>query len=325
MDPLISIIVPVYNVEQYLDKCITSIVKQTYSNIEIILVNDGSTDNSERICYDWEKKDFRIRVISKKNGGLSSARNVGIDNAHGDYIGFVDSDDYITLDMYQVLYENMETTESDLSMCGLFDVFNGKIRSVNADAKPFVVSAKEAIKIVFEATITSVTAVNKLYKKTLFDRVRYPEGKIAEDAFVIFDVINQCNRIVITPEQKYYYIHRNDSITTKKFDLKYMNVIEAYNRNYQLIIDYYPELEPIGNMRLCWAYYYVLDRLIIDDPNQYKELEQQIISYLNNQYKFVIKSRYFTKPRKISAMCLRISKYLYKLCVRVQNKRYKAL
>ena len=124
MDEKISVIVPVYNVEQYLERCVDSIINQTYKNLEIILVNDGSTDNSGQLCDELAKKDDRIRVIHKKNGGLSDARNVGIDEAESELIGFIDSDDYIDEDMYELLINNMKNANADLSMCGHFDVYN---------------------------------------------------------------------------------------------------------------------------------------------------------------------------------------------------------
>ena len=124
MDEKISVIVPVYNVEQYLERCVDSIINQTYKNLEILLVNDGSTDNSGQLCDELAKKDDRIRVIHKENGGLSDARNVGIDEAEAELIGFIDSDDYIDEDMYETLYRQLRESNADLSMCGHYDVFH---------------------------------------------------------------------------------------------------------------------------------------------------------------------------------------------------------
>lgn len=124
----LSIIVPVYKVEQYLDKCVESILAQTFTDYEIILVDDGSPDNCGQMCREWERRDGRIRTIHKENGGLSDARNAGIDIAKGDYIGFVDSDDYIKPDMFEVLVANLERNNADISMCGYMDVYANGVR-----------------------------------------------------------------------------------------------------------------------------------------------------------------------------------------------------
>ena len=125
--PIVSVIVPVFNVEKYLDKCIESLIKQKLKDIEIILVDDGSTDLSGKICDEWKTKDSRIQVIHKKNGGLSDARNVGVELAKGKYIGFVDSDDYVSDDMFQILYQNIEKENADISICGMYHCYADKI------------------------------------------------------------------------------------------------------------------------------------------------------------------------------------------------------
>ena len=168
MDEKISVIVPVYNVEQYLERCVESIINQTYKNLEIILVDDGSTDNSGKLCDELAKKDNRIKVIHKENGGLSDARNRGIEEAAANIVGFIDSDDYIDKDMYEVLFENLKKTGANLSMCGHYDVFNGIIPNQVENIEVKLLSPSQAIKMVMEAKILSVTAVNKLYKKDLF-------------------------------------------------------------------------------------------------------------------------------------------------------------
>lgn len=168
MGEKISVIVPVYNVEQYLERCVDSIINQTYTNLEIILVNDGSTDNSGKLCDELAKKDERIRVIHKENGGLSDARNRGIEEAESDLVGFIDSDDYIDNDMYEILLKNLNNTDADLSMCALYDVYNNTPEAQVTNKETWKLSSEQAIKMVMEAKILSVTAVNKLYRKSLF-------------------------------------------------------------------------------------------------------------------------------------------------------------
>lgn len=312
MDEKISVIVPVYNVEQYLERCIDSIINQTYKNLEIILVNDGSTDNSGQLCDELAKKDGRIRVIHKKNGGLSDARNVGVDEAKAELIGFIDSDDYIDEDMYELLINNLKAANADLSMCGHYDVYNNVLEAQVVDKKTWELSPQEAIKMVMEAKILSVTAVNKLYKKSLFSEIKFEIGKIAEDAFIMIKLLDKCNKIVATNEKKYYYVHRENSITTQKFSLKFLNVIEAYEQNKEIILEKYPELKEVAQMRMNWAYFYVLDRLLLDKDYNDKKLENKLISYLKDYSKSILTDSLFTKGRKIGFVALLLNRNLYR-------------
>mgnify|MGYP003356450901 FL=1 len=297
MKEKISIIVPVYNVEAYLEKCVESILKQTYTNLEILLVNDGSTDKSGELCDKLALRDHRIRVIHKENGGLSDARNRGIDEASSNLIGFIDSDDYIDEDMYETLYRQMVASKADLSMCGHYDVYHQIPEKQVAEIKTWELMPEEAIKMVMEAKILSVTAVNKLYKKALFEQLRFRIGKIAEDAFIMVDLIHQCSKIVATNEKKYYYVHRENSITTQKFSLKFLNVIEAYEQNAKIISENYPDLYDVAIMRLNWAYFYVLDRLLVDNDFKDKVLEDRLISYLKKNKKSILMDSRFTRAR----------------------------
>ena len=321
MKEKISIIVPVYNVEAYLEKCVESILKQTYTNLEILLVNDGSTDKSGELCDKLALRDHRIRVIHKENGGLSDARNRGIDEASSNLIGFIDSDDYIDEDMYETLYRQMVASKADLSMCGHYDVYHQIPEKQVAEIKTWELMPEEAIKMVMEAKILSVTAVNKLYKKALFEQLRFRIGKIAEDAFIMVDLIHQCSKIVATNEKKYYYVHRENSITTQKFSLKFLNVIEAYEQNAEIISENYPDLYDVAIMRLNWAYFYVLDRLLVDNDFKDKVLEDRLISYLKKNKKSILMDSRFTRARKMSFLALCLSRKLYLRILLAQTKR----
>lgn len=317
----ISIIVPVYNVEAYLERCVESILKQTYTNLEILLVNDGSTDKSGELCDKLALRDHRIRVIHKENGGLSDARNRGIDEASSNLIGFIDSDDYIDEDMYETLYRQMVASKADLSMCGHYDVYHQIPEKQVAEIKTWELMPEEAIKMVMEAKILSVTAVNKLYKKALFEQLRFRIGKIAEDAFIMVDLIHQCSKIVATNEKKYYYVHRENSITTQKFSLKFLNVIEAYEQNAKIISENYPDLYDVAIMRLNWAYFYVLDRLLVDNDFKDKVLEDRLISYLKKNKKSILMDSRFTRARKMIFLALCLSRKLYLKILLAQTKR----
>ena len=321
MEEKISVIVPVYNVEAYLERCVESILKQTYSNLEILLVNDGSTDKSGELCDQLALRDQRIRVIHKENGGLSDARNRGIDEASSDLIGFIDSDDYIDEDMYETLYRHLRESNADLSMCGHYDVFHQIPEKQVSEIKTWNLSSEEAIKMVMEAKVLSVTAVNKLYKKELFNHLKFEVGKIAEDAFIMIRLLDQCQKVVATNEKKYYYVHRENSITTQKFSLKFLNVIEAYEQNANIIREHYPAIADVATMRLNWAYFYVLDRLLIDSDFKDKLLEDKLIHYLKQNRVNILRDARFTNARKISFLALLFSRKLYtKILLRQHNR-----
>ena len=252
---------------------------------------------------------------------MSDARNRGIDEASSNLIGFIDSDDYIDEDMYETLYRQMVASKADLSMCGHYDVYHQIPEKQVAEIKTWELMPEEAIKMVMEAKILSVTAVNKLYKKALFEQLRFRIGKIAEDAFIMVDLIHQCSKVVATNEKKYYYVHRENSITTQKFSLKFLNVIEAYEQNAKIISENYPDLYDVAIMRLNWAYFYVLDRLLVDNDFKDKVLEDRLISYLKKNKKSILMDSRFTRARKMSFLALCLSRKLYLKILLAQTKR----
>ena len=197
--PKISIIVPVYNVEKYLEKCIDSILNQSFRDFELILVDDGSTDNSGYVCDRYKDQDNRIIVIHKENGGVSSARNRGLDIARGDFIGFMDSDDFIHKDMYKILYDNLIKNEADLAICKAQNVYQDETIKLNNIVEDFpvkVLTSKDALKKLYNIRTTFVYAWNKLYKRELFEELRYPENKIYEDEWLSPKLLYKSSKIV---------------------------------------------------------------------------------------------------------------------------------
>lgn len=317
----ISIIIPVYNSEKYLTACIDSVLAQTLADFELILVDDGSSDKSGEICDGYALRDERVKVYHTENSGSSAARNYGIDRACGSYLGFIDSDDVIEPDMYELLYNNMIREDADMSMCGLADVYDGKVTNKKDKNIYKVMDAEEAIKTVMEAELTSVTPVNKLYKRELFDDTRYPVGKDSgEDASVIVELLMKCKKTVLDTSQKYYYVHRSNSITTRDFRPSDLSVIQAYQKNYSLITEYYPKLADIAVMRLCWAHFFVLDRLLIS-PNrrEHKAIEKRLVGFIRKNTGFILRDRYFRKTRKLATIMLKINVGLYRMIVTVHG------
>lgn len=234
MDKLISIIVPVYNVEKYLKRCVDSLINQTYKNLQIILVDDGSQDNCAAICDEYSKADSRITVIHKKNAGVSAARNSGLDIAEGDYVGFVDSDDYIHPEMYEFLLRAIEENNGDMSLVWYEFVYEddnnnllnccqeysvGKVYGNNEDAVMALYNREFRI---------NVGPWNKLYKKNIFKDLRYPTDKIrGEDESVIHIILSSCNKVVVLKNKMYYYFHRNGSVMNSNNPKIYIDQINA--------------------------------------------------------------------------------------------------
>lgn len=220
----ISVIVPVYNVENYIYKCLESIINQTYKNLEIILVNDGSTDNSGKICDEYAIKDVRIKTIHKQNGGLSDARNAGLDIATGDYLSFIDSDDYIALDMYDVLYNQMIKDGTDIAVTKLIPFVEGQIPKENDLTYSYVLNVEEF----FGSVEFNVTACNRLYNAKLWKNIRFPYGKLHEDVFVEHLITGQCDKISCVEKGMYFYLKRNSSIMNSTFNIRRLDAIDAY-------------------------------------------------------------------------------------------------
>ena len=222
---VVSVIVPIYNIERYINRCIDSILDQTYTLLEIILVDDGSTDNCSQICDDYAKKDQRIIVIHKKNSGLSDARNSGIEVAHGDYLMFVDGDDWIRKDMISLLIRSVQKNNVKLGMCGYYKVNESDSLLQEEILEPAVWSEIQFWEYYYggfyrktkieSKTVSCVTAWGKLYKRELFNYVRYTSGKHHEDEIILHEIISQCDRISVIGEPLYYYCSRDGSIMSR--------------------------------------------------------------------------------------------------------------
>lgn len=260
MKPLISIIVPIYKVEKYLKRCIESIIAQTYQNIEIILVDDGSPDNCGKICDLYKKKDKRIKVIHKKNGGLSDARNSGIRIAKGEYIGFVDSDDFIKADMYENMLNAVLNNNTKLAICDFqcVDELGNNIKMEESPIKDYHFNVNDLLpKLVQTGGWFYIVAWNKLYHTSLLNEDFFPKGKYHEDEFVISQLLYKAKEISCISTKEYYYtVQRSGSIMENEIDIKHLDYFYAlYNRckfyekikKYNLINDnrtiYFREME----------------------------------------------------------------------------------
>ncbi len=269
--PIISVIVPVYNMAPYIERCLNSICEQTFQALESILVDDGSTDGSGDICDEYAEKDGRIRVVHKQNQGLSAARNTGIELSACDLVGFVDSDDWIEPDMYQVLYDNLCKYNAEVSTCAHDRVkFDG---SVSVD--PVVRDREEAMLAVMQDPYISVFAWNKLYKKSLFNRVRYPNGRLYEDYYVILELLEEASLMVSTNAPKYHYTIREDSITNQTYRPGEEDRVVAAQKNLELVKDKYPALLSVAKSRYLLAHFLCLEKILHSDNGSYSREKKE--------------------------------------------------
>ncbi len=238
---MISVVVPVYNVENYIERCLDSILNQTYRDLEIILVDDGSTDNSGRICDEYEKSDSRIKVIHRENGGLSAARNTGIKASCGEYLIFIDSDDYIHPKMLEILAGNLINNQSDIAICGFKKIYDDEVTEY--EEKPgttiSIYSGREACLNMYDDRLAVMTVVawNKLYKRSLFENIFYPEGKIHEDEFTTYKLLYNSGRVVYFDGELYYYVQRKGSITNDEvYSVAHLSILEMNDERIEFFI-----------------------------------------------------------------------------------------
>jgi glycosyltransferase involved in cell wall biosynthesis len=247
MSAIISVVVPVYKVEPYIRRCIESIIGQTYTNLEIFLVDDGSPDCCGKICDEYAQKDSRIKVIHKVNGGVSDARNVALDLATGEYITFIDSDDYVSKYYIEYLYNNLLKEKADISCCGVKVFFKdaGVINDMPGliDDNLKVFDTASAIKEMLYSKYFSNSPCGKLYKLELFNNIRYPRRKLFEDMFATYKLIDVASNVVYGPQKLYYYFRgRKESITGSVEIDKRMDVIEAEKEIMLFLEDKYPDI-----------------------------------------------------------------------------------
>lgn len=307
MEDKISIIVPVYNVELQIRKCIKSLINQTYKNIEIILIDDESPDNCGKICDAFAKEDDRIKVIHKKNGGVCAARNSGLEVATGDYIGFIDPDDWATSDMFEYLLDNLKKYDADISCCRYFRVIPNKKIYSNTDGELYIYNKEQAIEeLVNNFTIRSVFW-NKLFKKELFENLKFPVGMIYEGTYLVHKIFELANKIVYLPDPKYYYY---------KYEKSYVNTITVKNQcdyvcahieRYNDLNKKYPKLklklisyivkECVNLVEIC----YKKKREI----KQNKEIIMKINDFIKDNYNYILKMDNVNKITLIKLRCLK--------------------
>lgn len=317
MSKLISVIVPVYKVEPLLAKCIDSICAQTYQNLEIILVDDGSPDNCGAICDEYAEKDNRIRVIHQQNAGLAGARNSGLEIANGDYIGYVDSDDHIAPDMYEILLKNIEETGADIAICGRYMEFeSGKLVPMFHYPDRQVMDSHEAVKRFLLSDGFDAAAWDKLYRKEIWEDMRYPLHYVSEDVPVTSRLLAKAKKVVHCGSPLYYYFQRAGSLSHAAFNEKSAGLYYFFKDAAEKMTEIYPDLKEEA------AYFYYKALLVLlfryAGSKEIHPVGEECISQLKTNVSYICKNKYLKKKYKIFAIATWLG--IGKLAVKISDR-----
>ena len=303
MNPLISVIIPVYNTKEFLPACLDSVLQQTYRNLEIILIDDGSTDGSGKICDSYVEKDPRVQVIHQQNQGLSAARNAGLKIFSGAYVTFIDGDDSVTFDYVEHLFQCALKFRASLSVCSFSEVHPEKVLNFGKAYQEKCFSTAECLRYMLNEWGFTTTAWGKLYARELWDQVRFPDGLLHEDIGTIYRCVLQCDKIAYSPEPNYNYYQRQDSITNQKFVPDKLALVRLTDQMCDEIDRKFPELINVTKCRRMHARFSVLRQMLNVKrltPEMKKE-QEKTIKYLRAHKDYVLKNPEST-PRDQIAM-----------------------
>lgn len=301
-EDLISIVIPVYKVEKYLEKCVESVINQTYKNLEILLVNDGSPDSCPKICDEYAQKDNRIKVIHKENGGLSDARNAGIDVATGKYITFIDSDDYISNDYVEYMYNLAKKHNAQIATCEFEIVYlEDELKNNSEYIEDIeVLTPRDFFYNMLFAKRSDVTACAKLYEIELFKEIRYPKGVVYEDTATTYKLIEKCNKIATGNKKCYFYFTRPNSISKiSGFNSNELDYIKNTNEMLDYLRNKYPDLEQAIDRFDLYANFRILRLLLFTKPRN-KKMEKEIFRKIKNKRMKVLKYKDTPKRDKMA-------------------------
>ena len=311
--PLISIIIPIYNIMDCLEKCVDSCINQTYQNIEILMVNDGSTDGTGELCDKLKEKDDRIRVFHKKNGGSSSARNLGIEQAKGEYLGFVDSDDFISSSMYEELVNAVLEYEVPIAQVSRDEIDETGMRMPDICIPP-----KEELRITSEDMMRELlmhrgdcSYCTRITHKALFVDREFPVGKLNEDFYLLTHMLTDITHLVILPKQCYHVFYRMNSNSRKKdkndFSRVFTDIVDNADMVTQLVEDKYPMLLPVA---MRFGFFQRLDYLLhipIGQMTNENAFYKNVVSYLRRNMWKMLTNSYLTKKNKIYLFLLTLA------------------
>ncbi len=310
----VSVIIPVYNTAEYLPKCLNSVINQTYPHLEIIAINDGSTDNSKPLLENYAQKDPRLKIINQKNQGLSAARNAGLKIASGDFITFVDSDDLIEPQMIEKMLAAIEKTHADLAVCSFKELFpNNTIKNFNNHRYPQkVFSTEAALKAMLEEKGFMVSATMKLFPRHFFDHLKFPVGKLHEDVGTTYKLLQKAAKIVFLPDEFYLYVHHENSIINQTFDDRKFDLIELTDKMCDDLDQHFPNLKNTTNERRMRTRFSLLRQIPQNHPRT-----KELTSYLKTHQTYITKNPVATKADKIALKLALISPRLFKLAYKL--------
>ena len=319
---LISVIVPVYNIEKYVGKAIETIIGQTYGDLEIILVDDGSTDKSGEICEHYAGKDDRIVVVHQENGGLSKARNTGTRIAKGDAIAYIDGDDYIHPCYFEILAKNLTEHNADISVCGMQVVSENEYEelthSKDVENAAVEISAEEALEGMLSQKRFSLSSCAKLYKRKIAQSHYFPEQELFEDYYTVYRFFTEAAAVTYTDVGLYYYLKRAGSITKKKYSHQMMDYIKHGEQVIDHVKQSGQQLMDAAISRLVWACFYIVTH--IDDSSKYREDEEYCWNYIKKYRTKVIRDNSAVKKEKmlcaLSMFGKKPLKLVYKMSLR---------
>lgn len=306
MNEIVSVIVPIYGVEDYLRKCVDSIINQTYKNLEIILVDDGGKDKCPEICDEYAGKDSRIKVIHKKNGGLSDARNAGIDIAKGEYLVFIDSDDWVETTMVEHLLDACKKYNVKLAACGRYITDGTVINRTAYEGTEGVYSSEEALNEILSGKSLDVAAWDKIYARNLFEEIRFPVGENNEDIAVFYKIVDLAGRVAHTGTTEYFYRSRPGSITKLKYSTDARKIIEKNLNSIEKFLDKeYPSCMPSFYRYKTMNIYALLNKYIkCEGTKKTQEFEHLMNEFRKNKSYFFNDDQTPSKEKKIAIMIL---------------------
>lgn len=314
---MISVILPVYNVINELPECVESILAQTYSDFELIVVEDCSTDGSREMCAALEDTDPRIKVIyHEENSGLSAARNTGIDTARGEYIAFIDSDDYVADNYLERLLEAIEKNDAQMSVCGVTEVFGEKM--LVREAALLLLSPEEALCSMLYRREIDVSAWGKLYKKELFASYRFTNGIYYEDLDIMPRLVSECNSISVIPDALYFYRHREQSITRANFNDRQMVLLDIAEKTLRFADEKYPSLHNAAVRRYVYSNLYLLNMMV--DSHEGRAKAKLLIGNVRKNAAAVLKDSEASKQDKLGTLAASVGYGTYKVCLRARRK-----
>lgn len=309
--PLLSIIVPIYNVEPYIKNCIDSIINQTYKNLEIILVDDGSPDNCGKICDDYALIDRRIIVIHKENGGLSSARNSGIDSCTGEYIGFIDSDDCIHPEMYERLFKDINMFQTKLAFCQS-NMCKGEIIQPKLTQPTHCYDKTHVMYRSMKETIWW-SACTKLYHRSLFNNIRFPLGKTNEDYPFMMRIYDLCNKISVNYNKMYNYCIRENSICTSSLNIRKFDQIDTTLEVLKYMDENHPEWRDLAENIFLTSIIKLLGDIYNDNSGRFEEQKVRIFNLIKEHKSSAMKNKHVLFQHKVMLYLAAINPTCFKL------------